>query len=98
MLHLGEAELYKLFEPSTGGDADFDAAVRALDMHFNPQLNPDYECFKFRQAHQTDDESVDIFYAHLQRLASTCSGIEQVDEISANLIQGCKSTSLRKLI
>ena len=52
MLHLGGAELYELFEhlPNTGGETDFEAAVAALNRHFDPQLNPDYERFKLRQA------------------------------------------------
>ena len=69
MPHLGQADLYDLFEhlPNTGDLADFDATVKALNRHFDPQLNPGYERFKLRQAHQTDDESINTFYACLRR-------------------------------
>ena len=54
MLHVGGDELYDLFEhlPNTGNDDDYDAAVTALNRYFDPQLNPDYERFKLRQAVQ----------------------------------------------
>ena len=52
MLHHGGAVLYELFEhlPNTGSETDFEAAVLALNRHFDPQLNPDYERFKLPQA------------------------------------------------
>lgn len=63
----GGAEIYDLFEtlPNTGDDDDYDAAVAALNRHFDPQLNSDFEKFKFKRAWQTETESVDMFYARL---------------------------------
>lgn len=54
LLHFVGDEIYKLFEhlPNTGPATDYDTAVRALNAHFDPQLNPDYERFKLRQARQ----------------------------------------------
>ena len=94
MLHFREAELYDLFKhlPNTGGEMGFDASVEALNRHFYPQLNPDYERLQLQQAHQTEDETIDMFYARLRRLASTCTDIDQPDEIRAHFRQGCKLT------
>ena len=65
MLYLRGAELYELFEhlPNTGDETDFEAAVEALNKHFDPQLNPDYELLKLRQAQQTAKESIYAFYS-----------------------------------
>ena len=73
MLHVGEDELYDLFEhfPNTGDEGDYEAAMAALNRYIDPQLNPDYERFKLRQAVQEEGESVDVYYARLHRLAST---------------------------
>ena len=100
MLHVGGDELFDLFEhlPEKGGDNDYDAAVTALNKYFDPQLNPNYEIFMLRQAMQTQGESVDVYYTRLRRLASTCTGIDHGSEIRAQIIQGCRSSTLRKLI
>ena len=47
---------------------------------------------------QTEGESVDVYYARLRRLASTCTGFDHASEIRAQIIQGCRSSTLRKLI
>lgn len=90
MLHMGGDELYELFLdlPGTGDRNDYDKAVRALDRYFHPQVNPDFEHFKLRQAKQRKEESVDMFFARLRKLASSCTGIDKQLEIRAQLIQG----------
>lgn len=90
MLHMGGDELYELFLdlPGTGDRNDYDKAVRALDRYFHPQVNPDFEHFKLRQAKQRKEESVDMFFARLRKLASSCTGIGNQLEIRAQLIQG----------
>ncbi|KAJ1130830.1 hypothetical protein NDU88_009177 [Pleurodeles waltl] len=46
----------------------------------------------------TEEESVDMCYAHLRKLQSMCINIDQLKEIWAQLIQACKSVVLRRLI
>ncbi|KAJ1214029.1 hypothetical protein NDU88_001657 [Pleurodeles waltl] len=70
----------------------------ALNLYFDPQVNLEYERFKLRQAQQTDTESVDMFYARLWKLVSTCVGLNQHEEICAHIIQGCRSNMLWKRI
>lgn len=100
LIFYGGAEIYDLFEtlPNTGEDDDYEGAVNALNRHFDPQINHDFEKFKFRRAWQTDAESVDMFYARLRRLASTCPFTDQRAEIRDQIILGCRSQLLRKLI
>ncbi|KAJ1087985.1 hypothetical protein NDU88_001144 [Pleurodeles waltl] len=84
--------------PNTGAHGDYDAAARALNAHFDQQLNPDFERFKLRQAREREGESVDQFYAHLRELASTCTDDDQQKEVWAQIIQGCRNKTLRGLI
>ena len=100
MLHFGGAELYELFEmlPNTGDENDFEAGIAALDKYFDSQLNPDYERFRLCQAQQFEDESVDTYYGHLRRLTWSCTAIDHDDEVRAQFIQGCKSSTVLRQI
>ncbi|KAJ1189057.1 hypothetical protein NDU88_005808 [Pleurodeles waltl] len=83
LLHFVGDEIYKLFRhlPNTGAHDDYDVAVRALNAHFDPQLNLDLERFKLRQARQRGGESIVQFYARLRELASTCTDDDQQKEV-----------------
>ncbi|KAJ1123760.1 hypothetical protein NDU88_002227 [Pleurodeles waltl] len=70
----------------------------ALMAHFKPLANPNYDQFLLRQARQQPEESVDAFYAHLRELASTCTLLDNEDEIHSQFIQGCSSAKLRESI
>ena len=63
LLHYAGDEIYKLFEHllNTEVGNDYDAVVKALNAYFDPQLNPDFERFKLRQARQRDNELIDTF-------------------------------------
>ncbi|KAJ1184923.1 hypothetical protein NDU88_001720 [Pleurodeles waltl] len=84
-LHFVGNKIYKLFRhlPNTGAYEDYHAAVRALNAHFDLQLNPDFERFKLRQARQIEDESIYQFYTRLRELASTCTKDDQQKEHGA---------------
>ncbi|KAJ1117769.1 hypothetical protein NDU88_005965 [Pleurodeles waltl] len=84
--------------PNTGSNDDYDEVVRALNAHFDPQLNLDFEWFKLRQVHQREGEVIDQFYARLRELASMCTEDYQLKEMRAHIIQGCKNKTLRGLI
>ena len=44
----------------------------ALSSHFAPHVNEDFEIFRFRQARQLQDESMDEYAARLKALAANC--------------------------
>lgn len=69
--------------------------MRALNAHFDPQLNPDYERFQLRQARQREGESMDAFHARLRELASTCTENNQDKEVRAQATQGWRNKTLR---
>ncbi|KAJ1152681.1 hypothetical protein NDU88_005456, partial [Pleurodeles waltl] len=80
------------------GVDDYDAAINALNAHFNPHLNPDLDMFKLRQARQTKGESVDKFYNCVRALESSCSVDDQSKGVRAQIIQGSRSAQLGQLI
>lgn len=58
--------------------------------------NTEYEIYKFRQAKQTSDETIDSFHTRLRQLAVNCEFTEKSKEVQSQIIQGCHSTRLRR--
>ena len=75
-----------------------DAAIKNLTEYFAPAQNTDFEIFRFRQAKQQPQETLENFRTRLRKLAQTSSfPTDSVDnEIKQQIIQGCSSSSLRK--
>ncbi|KAJ1176607.1 hypothetical protein NDU88_001878 [Pleurodeles waltl] len=89
------------------------AAVCGCRHHSNAHLLPlaadpcsaDPRCLEVPQpplfiapARKKLEESVDVFYARLHKLASTCILPDEKDNIRAQFIQGCAASKLRKRI
>ncbi|KAJ1182343.1 hypothetical protein NDU88_007535 [Pleurodeles waltl] len=99
LLHLGGADIHTVSKAVTEAVPHTYATLKdAISAHFEPYANPDYERFLLRQAHEKSEESVDVFYAHLRKLASTCTLPDEEDDIRAQFIQGCASSKLRQRI
>eukprot|EP00794_Sanderia_malayensis_P021135 gene21135-23211_t len=58
--------------PNTGEAKDYKKAVEKLTEHFEPQRNKLYEVYKFRQAAQQPNETIDKFHTRLRSLAQSC--------------------------
>jgi len=52
--------------------------------------------YKFRQAKQSANESIDSFHTRLRQLAHNCEFTENDREVKSQIIQGCQSTRLRR--
>ena len=59
--------------PETGTDSDYKIAKDKLTEYFEPQKNRRYEVYRFRQAVQEPNETLDQFHTRLRTLAQTCS-------------------------
>ncbi|KAJ1207450.1 hypothetical protein NDU88_002841 [Pleurodeles waltl] len=99
-LHLGGPAVHKISKSvvEEGPPLSYQTLKRAITAYFQPLANPDYERLLLRQARQLPEELVDVFYARLRDLASTCTLPDPVDEIHVQFIPGCHSTKLRKHI
>lgn len=60
--------------PDAGGPNDYDAAVGALNRHFNPLANPDRELVRVRHTVQSEGETMEGFHTRVRNLVSRCIG------------------------
>jgi hypothetical protein len=67
-----------------------------LREYFEPQKNRRYEVFKFRQAKQESNETLDQFHTRLRVLAQTCSFNDADFEIEQQIIINGISSRIRK--
>lgn len=91
-------EIFRQLE-DTGKVKDYKKAVEKLTEHFEPQKNKMREVYKFHQAAQYSNETIDQFHTQLQSLAQTCEITrEEVDfQILLQIVTGSSSTQLRKM-
>ena len=78
----------------TGDAHDYKIAKDKLRDYFEPQKNRRYEVFKFRQAKQERNETLDQFHTRLRVLAQTCSFNDT--EIEQQIIINGISSRIRK--
>ena len=73
LLHYAGTEVDKIFDTldQTGDDEEYKPAVDALTKYFNPRRNK-AEVYKFRQAKQESNETLDTFHTRLRQLFQTC--------------------------
>ena len=97
LLYQAGPETQDIFEtlPDRGEDNDFTKALDMLDAYFSPKRNTDYEIYKFRNAIQSSEETVDQFATRLRNLAQTCDFQDIDREIKSAIIQHCTSKRLR---
>ncbi|KAJ1172592.1 hypothetical protein NDU88_004437 [Pleurodeles waltl] len=99
VVHLGGKDIYRIAKTINEAEPKTHLTlIAALQTHFAPMVNVDYERFIFRQARQTADESTDMFYLRLKEVAATCAFHNENDEIRGLIIQGCASSKLRERI
>ena len=88
-------EIFKQI-PDTGTSADYDTAKDKLKAHFDPQKNKRYEVYRFRQATQESNETLDQFHTRLHTMAETCEFTDIEFEIEEQIIIGGRSSKIRK--
>ena len=80
--------------PENGVDNDYATAVRKLSEHFKPQVNTEYEVFKFHKCEQMADETIDAYCTRLRELAASCKFHDTDREIKTQIITKCNSRKL----
>ena len=95
-LHYAGEEVNDIFETLTSTGDDYETAKTKLTEYFAPKKNTEYEIYKFRQSHQENDETLDSFHTRLRQLSRNCEFSDIDREIKSQIIQGCKSSRLRR--
>lgn len=88
-------EIFKQI-PETGTDTDYDVAKQKLKEFFDPQKNRRYEVYRFRQATQEHNETLDQFHTRLRTMSETCEFADVEFEIEEQIIIGGNSSKIRK--
>ena len=102
LLHYAGEDVYDIFDTLTAEqkgeetEEGYQTLKQSLTDHFEPKKNIEYETFKFRQARQEPNETVDTFCTRLRLLAASCEFGDNNREIKAQILQGCTSTRLRR--
>ncbi len=80
----------------TGNDDDYEVAKAKLKEYFDPQKNRRYEVYRFRQAMQNPDETLDEYHTRLRTMSATCEFNDVEFEIEQQIIIGGTSSKIRK--
>ena len=74
LLYLAGLRVREIFKNLTDvGEADdFNSAMAKLTEYFEPQKNRRYEVYRFRQATQAQQDTLDQFHTRLRTMAHTC--------------------------
>lgn len=98
LIHYAGDDVFDIYQTleNTGDESGYDETKTALTNYFKPQVNKEFEIFQFRQMKQTDSETVDEFTTRLRQKAEYCSFTDKTAEIKSQIIQGCKSSKLRR--
>ena len=74
LLYLAGPRVREIFRqiPETGEEDAFNTALTKLNEYFEPQKNTLYEVYKFRQAAQGPQETLDQYHTRLRTLGATC--------------------------
>ena len=96
LLYQAGQKTQEIFETLSDTGEDYKTAIEKLDEYFLPKKNVDYETFRFRQASQKSEETIDQFVTRLRKLAVHCEFGNVDKEIKAAIIQNCTSKRLRR--
>src|SRR6218665_2931672 len=106
LLHLAGEAVYDIFEglvvdsppeDTDSGDSNiYTVTKRALDEHFSPKKNVEFEIYHFRLARQNTAETTDAYHARLRTLSKYCDFPNIDAEIKSHIIQTCSSRRLRR--
>ena len=95
LLHYAEEDVNAIFDTLTYTGQDFATAKLKLKEYFAPKKNTEYEAYRFRQAKQSPEETIDSFNTRIRQLSLNCEFADTSKQVKSQIIQGCHSTRLR---
>lgn len=93
---------YKVTKKETVDGKETDVVLRyesaryALKMYYAPKLNKRFERHQLRSIKQEEDESFVDFVNRILDQANRCEFTDVIDAVVDQIIEGCKSSELRK--
>ncbi len=101
LLHLVGEQAREIYYAKAQANDDFDEVKRILSEHFTPQINIEFETFKFGELKQKDNETLDDFVVRLRTQARLCNLDNAASitlEIRKQVIRGGRCSKLRQKI
>ena len=100
LLYYAGEETHKIFNTldDTGDDKNYTKAKQALHKRFKPESTSEYPIYMFRRARQQDSETMDDYHTRLRQLADHCDFTDMDKEIKSQIVQGCKSSRIRRRV
>lgn len=95
LYYVGE-DVNDIFDTLQDTGDDYGTAKSKLTEYFAPKKCTEYEIYKFRQASQEQNETVDAYHTRLRQLSENCEFADRDKEIKSQIILGCTSTRLRR--
>lgn len=96
LLHYAGENVNEIFDTLTDTEEDFATAKQKLKKYLAPKKNTECEVYRFRQAKQSSEETIDSFHTRLRQLALNCEFADTSKEVKSQIIQSCHSTRLRR--
>ena len=100
LLHSAGENVQNIFDTltinsPTGSQTKYSVTLDALNEHFIPKRNLEYELFMFRSGKQENDETLDQFHTRLLHLSKYCEFVDLNRELKSQVIFGCVSRRVR---
>ncbi|CAB4000853.1 Hypothetical predicted protein [Paramuricea clavata] len=98
LLYQAGPRVREIFKPlaDTGNDDNYEVAKTKLKEYFDLQKDRRYDVYRFRQAMQKTDETLDEYHTRLRTMAATCEFNDVVLEIEQQIIICGTSSKIRK--
>ena len=98
LLHISGYEVQDIFETLPDPGTKYDQAINALNNYFEPKKHIQFERHMFRKSKQETSETIDDFIVRISKLAIACDfrPDQKEDMIRDQIVDGCKSTELRR--
>ena len=96
LLHYAGEEVNEIFDTFADTGTDYATDLTKLDGYFAPKKSTEFEIYKFRQAKQEVNETIDAYHTRLRKVCENCNFINNDKEIKSQIIQCCSSTRLRR--
>ena len=100
LLHSAGEKVQNIFDTltinsPTGSLTKYSVTLDALNEHFIPKRNLEYEFFMLRSGKQENDETLDQFHTQLLHLSKYCEFVDLNCELKSQVIFGCVSHQVR---
>ena len=96
ILHYAGEDVYDIYDTYRDDGDSYTNVKEKLSTHFKPTKHTQFRVFEFRQTHQLQNETVDIYVTRLRTLAKDCDFHSMETEIIGQITQGCAHSRVRR--